>query len=140
MAVLVLHATHHVRHFVERSEARRPVGDGQSRIIAGDKRPGNNEDKRDAGGEDGEAVQPAVVRDFDAFQNSPHLKRDAELPGTFPETQQFNRRPDALDSPTLVDFIPIKAPAIRVTAAGQTHEFLDAPLRVIPSALWRHAD
>ncbi len=71
MAMLVLHASNHTRHFVERTEGSRPVGNGQARAIAGNQGSGNNQYKRGAGGEEGEAMQPAMIRDFDAFQDSP---------------------------------------------------------------------
>jgi hypothetical protein len=71
MAVFVPYAANHVRHFVKRSKTGWPVGDGQPGIIAGDERSGNDEDERSAGGEDGEAVQSAMVWNFDALQNGP---------------------------------------------------------------------
>jgi len=56
-----------VRHFVEGAKAGGPVGDGQSGVIAGDERSGDNQDECCAGGEDGEAVQSAMVWNFDAL-------------------------------------------------------------------------
>jgi hypothetical protein len=46
---------------VERSEGSGPVGDGEARIIAGDQRTGNDENKSRARGEDSEAVVRAIV-------------------------------------------------------------------------------
>src|ERR1700694_3949336 len=74
MAVFVFHAANHLRHFVVGAERRGPVGDGQAGIIAGNERSGDDEDERGAGGEDCEAVQSAMVRNFDALQDCPHWK------------------------------------------------------------------
>lgn len=80
MAMFVLHAAHHARHLVEGTEGGRPVGNGQAGVIAGDERSGNDEDKRGASGEDGEAVQSAMVGQFDAFQNSLRGKMWGDVP------------------------------------------------------------
>jgi hypothetical protein len=80
MAMFVSHAAHHARHFVEGTEGGRPVGNGQAGVIAGDERSGNDEDKRGASGEDGEAVQSAMVGQFDAFQNSLRGKMWGDVP------------------------------------------------------------
>jgi hypothetical protein len=86
MAMFVSHATNHLRHFVEGTERGRPVGDGQAGVIACDQCSGNNQDKGGAGGENGEAVESAMVRDFDAFQDSPLENGRPAWLGTFPET------------------------------------------------------
>lgn len=70
MAMFVFHAANHVRHFVEGAEGGRPVGDGQAGVIAGDECSGDDEDEGGAGSEDREAVQPAMVGDFDPFQHN----------------------------------------------------------------------
>jgi glycine/D-amino acid oxidase-like deaminating enzyme len=77
VTVFIHNAAHHVRDFVDRTVTGRPVGDGQACIIAGDERSGDNQDKGAAGGEDGEAMQPAIIWNLDAFQNAPMTKRRA---------------------------------------------------------------
>ena len=48
MAVFELHAADHVGHFVEGAEGGGPVRDGETGVIAGDERAGNDQEKRDA--------------------------------------------------------------------------------------------
>jgi hypothetical protein len=71
MAMFVLHAANHARNLVEGTEGGRPVRDRQTGVIAGDQGSGDDQDESGAGGEDGEAMQSAMVRDFDAFQDCP---------------------------------------------------------------------
>lgn len=84
-------SANHLRHFVEGAEGSGPVGDGQSGVIAGDQRSGDDQDQGGAGGKDGEAMQATMVRDFDAFQDSPLGNERLALPSAFLETYQFNR-------------------------------------------------
>jgi hypothetical protein len=55
------HATDEVRNPVERPERSGPIGDGEAGVIAGHERPGNDQKKRYARGEDGKSVMRAVV-------------------------------------------------------------------------------
>ena len=75
VGVFVPYAANHVRHFVKGAKTGWPVGDGQTGVVTGNQRSGNDEDERGAGGEDGEAVQSAVIWDFDAFQDGPREDR-----------------------------------------------------------------
>jgi hypothetical protein len=79
MAMFVFHAAYHLRHFVVGAEGGWPVGDRQAGVVAGDERSGDDQDEGGASGEDGEAVQAAVVRDFDALQNGPRGRRDTAV-------------------------------------------------------------
>jgi hypothetical protein len=87
MAMFVSDAAHHARHFVEGTEGGRPVGNRQAGIVAGNERSGDDEDKGGAGGEDGEAMQSAMVRDSDTFQDSPQENARSACLGTSPETR-----------------------------------------------------
>ena len=71
MSVLVLHAADHGGHFVKRAERGRPVGHGQTCVVTGDKRSSDNKQQRAAGGKNREAMEPAMVRHFDALQDIP---------------------------------------------------------------------
>jgi hypothetical protein len=62
MGVLESNAAYHVWHLVERAEGSRPIGNGETRIVAGDQSPGNDEHKRGGSRKYSEAVQPAIVR------------------------------------------------------------------------------
>jgi hypothetical protein len=87
MAMFVSDAAHHARHFVEGTEGGRPVGNRQAGIVAGNKRSGDDEDKSGTSGEDREAMQSAMVRDFDAFQDGPQENARSPCFGTSPETR-----------------------------------------------------
>jgi hypothetical protein len=71
MSMFVLDAANHLRDFVKGTKTGRPVGDRQTGVIAGDESSGNDQEQSGAGGEDGKAVQSAMVWNFDAFQDSP---------------------------------------------------------------------
>src|SRR6266478_639136 len=61
MAVLESNAAYHVRHLVERTERSRPIGNGETRIVAGDQGSGNDEHKRGRSREYSETVQRTIV-------------------------------------------------------------------------------
>jgi hypothetical protein len=65
--MFILNAANHLRHFVKGAEAGWPVRDRQPGVVAGDERPGDDEDEGGAGGEDGEAMQSGMVWNFDAL-------------------------------------------------------------------------
>src|SRR5277367_3424951 len=69
MAVLILHASDHVGHFVERAESGWPIGNGETCVVAGDEGTRDDQKERDAGGKDGETVQSLVVRNFEFLQH-----------------------------------------------------------------------
>ena len=69
MGVFELHSTDQVRDLVPGTERRRPVGDGQSGIIAGYEGASNDENERPAGKDQSQPVVVPVVQCGDGFQN-----------------------------------------------------------------------
>ena len=69
VSVLELHAADEFGDFIERAERSRPVGDGESGVVAGDQGSGDDKEKRPAGEDDGEAVKAAIVSCGDGFQS-----------------------------------------------------------------------
>lgn len=69
MTVFELYAAYHMRHLVDRAKCGGPVRDGEPRIVAGDQRPGDDENKRDARRENRKAVKSAIVWSGDSLQN-----------------------------------------------------------------------
>jgi len=76
--VLELHTADEPGDLVERAERGRPVGDGESGIVAGDQCSGDDEEKRPAGENDREAVQLAIIRSGDGFQSRAPWRKIAE--------------------------------------------------------------
>jgi hypothetical protein len=60
--MLELDSTDKLGNLIERAEGGRPVGDRESGIVAGDQSPSDDEEKRPAGKNDGEAVKAAIIR------------------------------------------------------------------------------
>jgi len=86
MAPLILNPSVQRRH-TKRAKRPRPVGNGESGIVARHQRAGHNQNKRSANDEDGKEVQSATIRNFDAFQNSPRENRAIRAShGEFRET------------------------------------------------------
>ena len=62
MRMLEANTPNQMRDLVKRSERSWPIGHGEAGVIAGDKRPGNDQQKGYARGEDRKSVMRAMIR------------------------------------------------------------------------------
>ena len=75
MRVFELYSANEFRDFIEGAKRGRPVGHGQSGIVAGDESSSDDQEKCPAGEYDCEAVEAAIIRRIgDGVQNRAPLK------------------------------------------------------------------